>query len=248
MDVPPRLLLGCIAVTEERREHTKQCAQLSVGHREDSSKARTFSAGWYRTKESATPLQSIVPGRQLHLMQLGLGRSTLFLWGYTFSSGCSLTCRTVVWCVSAAGTNQLLFSTTNAGIAPGRFASSHRHFAHSQLPRAAVKLSLALRSHSGEITLPGLVGAWMLVAFSVKLPAGGGQFGAAFFRISTSTFWVMFLLLVWGRADNCGLLFWLDSTSSMLSTSFARSGTTALFLKNSAARNLLVAVTLLLVN
>ena len=121
-------------------------------------------------------------------------------------------------------------------------------FAHSQLPRAAVKLSLALRSHSGEITLPGLVGAWMLVAFSVKLPAGGGQFGAAFFRISTSTFWVMFLLLVWGRADNCGLLFWLDSTSSMLSTSFARSGTTALFLKNSAARNRLVAVTLLLVN
>ena len=70
-----------------------------------------------------------------------------------------------------------------------------------------------------------------------------------FFRISTSTFWVMFLLLVWGRADNCGLLFWLDSTSSMLSTSFARSGTTALFfLNNSAARNLLVAVTLLLVN
>jgi len=121
-------------------------------------------------------------------------------------------------------------------------------FAHSQLPRAAVKLSLALRSHSGEITLPGLVGAWMLVAFSVKLPAGGGQFGAAFFRISTSTFWVMFLLLVWGRADNCGLLFWLDSTSSMLSTSFSRSGTTALFLKNSAARNLLVALTLLLVN
>ena len=44
-----------------------------------------------------------------------------------------------------------------------------------------MKLSLALRSHSGEITLPGLVGAWMLVAFSVKLPAGGGQFGAAFF-------------------------------------------------------------------
>ena len=85
---------------------------------------------------------------------------------------------------SAAGTSQLLFSTTNAGIAPGRSPALIGIFAHSQLPRAAVKLSLALRSHFGEIKLPGLVGAWMLAAFSVHCFFGGRAMGAALFRIS----------------------------------------------------------------
>ena len=120
---------------------------------------------------------------------------------------------------SAAGTSQLLFSTTNAGIAPGRSPALIGIFAHSQLPRAAVKLSLALRSHFGEIKLPGLVGAWMFSCIFCTLSLWGKGNGCSAFRFSASAL-IMPLLLLWGRADIVALLFWLDSTSSMLSTSF----------------------------
>ena len=67
-----------------------------------------------------------------------------------------------------------------------------------------MKLSLALRSHFGEIKLPGLVGAWMLAAFSVHCLFGGRAMGAALFRVSERIDHASPAFM--GEGGHCGLI------------------------------------------
>ena len=67
-----------------------------------------------------------------------------------------------------------------------------------------MKLSLALRSHFGEIKLPGLVGAWMLAAFSVHCLFGGRAMGAALFVFSERIDHASPAFM--GEGGHCGLI------------------------------------------
>ena len=138
------------------RAYVCQCAQLSADHREDSSKA--WIAAGSGTEQRSPPLQyrtrSGKANRSSGCCCIWVWADLLYFSGLYIIKGSADFFRTVLWCVGS-GTSQPLSSRTTLELHQGAEAaaliSSYREQLWSFSSRSALT--------SGEISLPGLVGA-----------------------------------------------------------------------------------------
>ena len=144
------------AATAERREHTYANVHSSRLITEKTAARPRIQRGVACSKGNPPLPYRTFSGKARCDRERGrawVWASLFYSLGDTSSRGCSLTLRTVLWCLCSG--NQSYFSSRQ------RWDRTRAQFTHqfrlatlprlSQLPRAAVKPSPALRSHSGEI-------------------------------------------------------------------------------------------------
>ena len=80
------------------RAHEAMCTALGWPPRRQQQ-GPDVQRGVVQNKEIRHSITVDSSGKAIAFCNWVWAKSTLFLWGYTFSSGVSLTCRTVLWCV-----------------------------------------------------------------------------------------------------------------------------------------------------